>query len=248
MADLRVKMAFGQFATEAAHCNLPVGMLNEVSRSSYSFQSGGENEISTWFNTLYFRNDTLAKVDSLSSSPKPGAEAGVQSIYHEATHAWFDIMSMRADAAGVVTRGKTYYLGSLRRSGQKVDDEERAVQEAAAEYVAHRASSYFAAYSGLSYYEKLLDHRPPNGASQALSIVKRVPSEYDLQMADRRMGYQMMSLFSSDQDPLTKPISADLRAFCDRVLLERRIPDSFNLALPLKKMYDALARKFPTLR
>jgi hypothetical protein len=62
------------------------------------------------------------------------------------------------------------------------------------------------------------------------------------------MGYQMLSSFSSVQDTLTKPISTDLRAFCDRVLLELRIPDSFNLALPLKKRYDALAQKFQTLR
>ena len=71
MADLGVRMGFGQFAAEAARCNLPVGMLNEVSRSSYSFQSGRENETSTWLNILYLSSDTLAKVASLSSSPKP---------------------------------------------------------------------------------------------------------------------------------------------------------------------------------
>jgi len=176
------------------------------------------------------------------------SNAGVQSIYHEATHAWFDIKSARPDVAGLVKRGKVYYSGSLRSSGQKVDDEDRALQEAAAAYVAHRASSYFAAYASLSNYEKLLGHPPANGVTQALSMARRVPSEYDIRMADRVMGYQMMSRFSSVQDPLTKPISTDLRAFCDRVLLELRIPDSFNLALPLKRRYDALAQKFPTLR
>ena len=78
---------------------------------------------------MYLQSGTLASVASLSELRRAGAAQGVTTIYHEATHAWFDIMSARPDVAAVAGRGRKYYAGSLRRSGKVVDDEERAFQE-----------------------------------------------------------------------------------------------------------------------
>src|SRR4051812_12065656 len=160
----------------------------------------------------------------------------------------FDIMSNRGDVKEISRRSRAYYAGSLRESGLPVDDEEVAFQEAAAEYVGHRASSYWAAFASLIFFEKLLNDPPKAGVGRAVTQFKTVPSDYNAAMATRRMGYQMAGGWGAKvQDPLTKNISPELRGFCDRVLLERRVPDHFASAKELATKYNAIVRKHPQL-
>ena len=250
MSELRVRMGFGEFIAEANRAGLPVRFLNEVGRSNYNYDyATDQNETSIWFNTLSLTRETLASVTSLSRFERGAAASGILAIYHEATHAWFDIMEQRPDVIALTTHGRHYYAGSKRISGALVDDAERAFQEAAAEYVAHRASNYWSTLFKLSSFERMVAADPPVAKlGVALANVKKVPSEYNQVMAERRMGYQMTGPFGIGvQDVLTKKISPVIKSFCDRVLLENLIPDYFSAALPLRHKYDAFARKYPQL-
>ena len=72
---------------------MPVKMLSYVN-SNYRVVNagpGGQNETNVWFNQIHLSEQVHASVDVMSWDGVGGQESGLDSVYHECTHAYFDL-------------------------------------------------------------------------------------------------------------------------------------------------------------
>jgi hypothetical protein len=78
-------------------------------------------------------------------------------------------------------------------------------------------------------------------------MTKRARADYASAMADRVFGYQngpgMFSVFR-EQNDTTRMITDKMKEFCDRVLLEGKIPDQFDGKAPLVALWSKLRKTF----
>ena len=123
------------------------------------------------------------------------------------------------------------------------DDPDRVFQEAAASYVGHRVATWYSTYDQIETYRESVDKRTWDGHGEKAyydrveKVVAKIPLEYDHDMRDQVFGYQMRG---GAQVETIQAISARIKAFCDREILENKISDSLASPGFLKERHDSL--------
>lgn len=242
------KVSLSTFIHQAQQYGLPVRFLAYVNTNYNIFSFAGWEETWPTLNTMWLSEQSLNYVQLLSFEQPQDEARGIEPIYHECTHAYFDLKSEDPKVRTVLTAGQQYYRSAPLKGGGVSHDETRLVQEAAAEYVGHRVSRYWLAAERLFLLNKLAV--PKN--SKLLPGIKeradKVPSNYNRAMAERTFGYEYRGSGKRRQQVQTRRvILPDLRRFCDGALLERTIPDKFGQAARLMTQHGALNRKLAQL-
>jgi len=248
MSDRAARQGFVDFIVRAEHFGLPVGMLRDVARSDYTYRQGGPTSVSPWLDTMTFEPADLASVANMSPS-KPRKEArGVQTIYHEATHAWLDVKKDTAEVRVLRQQGLEYYKEAPLTAG-RADDPERIFEEAIASYVGHRTAAYWQALEELTIISDTLTTKPtPDAQARILAHAKTVRATYERLMGERVFGYQTPGWWSSQQIYTKRIVSSQIKTFADTRLLENRLPDQFARTGSPKAIWDRLARDhYPAL-
>jgi hypothetical protein len=236
------------FITAAESFGMPVRVLRYVDDKAKlsTVKSGNDEAYRPFFRTLSLSNDSVTSLSALS--PRPPSEAEhVQTAYHEATHAYLDVRA-KEEAAFQTTMGGWQMLfdGAPLADGSKGDDTDRLVQEAAAEYVGHRASRFWMALEAITYAGLRLE-KTKSQERKFWDSLRRIPLAYNTAMSQRSFGYQDRGPFwSSHQVQTTMAIPGPLKDFCDRVILEGRIPDHFARATFAQRYVD-LCQSVPGL-
>jgi len=219
---------YHDFIQRMASFGFPVKFLREV-ESGYRILPGISSQVLPWFNIMLLEPDEFNSLE-LMSTPQLGASTGIENIYHEATHAWVDIHSDRADVAKLVSNGVAHYKEAPVEGGQTANAP-RLFQEAVASYVGHRAASYWRAIEATKNMAFMLNiHKGhPEAVRADHALLNRVPKNYDNAMNQRVFGYQTRCNWCA-QKQTSKLISGEIKRFADTVLLESKIPDQFARA------------------
>jgi hypothetical protein len=225
------------FFASAERYGLPTGFLREVDTGfclNEAWFAG--DSVYKLFNVMNLTGDTVLDLQTLSTA-RVGGAAGVQTLYHESTHAWFQLKAKVATVAQVVRRGVEYYEGAPLEGGARADDAPRLFNEAAAGYVGHRAGHWWLCFQGLA----LLAVRDSGGPAVA-RLRSELRRRYNRAMSERVFGYQdtggVLGV-GSKQTETTRPISPDLKAFLDQTLLEGKVPDAFDAVEGFRRIIHA---------
>jgi len=223
---------------------MPVKFLKLVS-SKYTFgHTSGIANTNTWLNNIDLSDSELS---TLRAGFRPGGTMGesttIQTLYHEATHAYLDLRDDEKKFKDFIKDGDNYYKDAPLEGGKVAKDPDRIFQEAAASYVGDRAASWYSSYDFIEVLRESVDKKTWDGEGNkkvydgAEKLARKVPGEYDRSMRDRVFGYEERW---GDQVPTTKPISAAIKVFCDQEILEGKIPDGFDSSAFLKDKLQSL--------
>jgi hypothetical protein len=234
---------------------MPVRYLRSVSKASsieWNEDSSSRITQSRWqdykdTSTVHFSSsDTIGmpRKGELYALPSPKS---IDSLYHEFTHAYIvnNDMDERTykfwrDAV------KHYSLASLKKYGGRVttgglwDQTEQATLEAIAMYVGSRAGATWTVINKMNMLEKFDLHfngfKTKNIRSEQITfyeeLIKKVPLEFNKVCANNVHGYvdkeiSMGWTSKTIQNKIAKPISKELKSFCDREFLENKIHSEF---------------------
>lgn len=228
LRDLRPRTArqrYQEFIDNAERYGMPVRFLRYVERN-YGIASGGSDAVTPAINLMSLEEETLQSVEHISPMPPFGEGTGVQTIYHESTHAYFDLLSGEPAVSDVIRHGEAHYEEAPLQGGGTGDDPERIFQEAAASYVGHRVSTWWLAFEELSM---AVAGRFPDAILS--TWIDRTRNNYNNRMAERTFGYQETGGFlgfGTSQTETTRQMSQQLKDFLDNHLLEGKIPDNFD--------------------
>ncbi|NOT83617.1 MAG: hypothetical protein HOP02_02310 [Methylococcaceae bacterium] len=232
-----------RFIEIAEEYGMPVKLLRRVNKNyTIQFMLGtGTDATETFFNNLYLYADTVHGLQH--SSKVRASEVSVQTLYHEATHAFIDIVD--ADETSMFKNAVSEYKNSKLKNGKTVDDPERVAHEAAAGYVGHRASTLWMVGVKITLLTSLLDSIATKQLTkvkgeQLIEIVGSIPDFYNREMQKRVFGYQMVG--SAQVGVANQPIPQQLQAYCDGIILENKIKNSFNLMKMFGFSYEPLQR------
>jgi hypothetical protein len=250
MGGLTARSGFGIFIKAAERHDLPVGFLRYVSQSSYTYStSDSSSYVLPTFNHMVLEEGAVESGANLALPLPMGESSAVQTIYHETTHAWLDLKENDPEVSALMKHGETYYRSApLLRGAAKADDPSRLFHEAMGSYVGHRAGSYWAALEGLSIVNNLATKGiDPAKRAKIIRMARSARSEYGRAMGERVFGYQngpgWFSAFR-EQNDTTKIISDKMKDFCDRTLLETKIPEQFERKSKLVELWNQLRTKF----
>jgi hypothetical protein len=256
------------FVSHAHREGLPLQMILFV-WNNYRTKIGKSNDTSPrcsgrWWrfhtNTVYLRKGTVGDLQQASlgvhwvrrerdgkSMPMWWSDlAAVQSLYHEATHAYvhnwcrdeLDLFHYQLDKA------KAHYKGAKVRHAavtKVVDDPWTLGLEAACEYVGHRASFFWETLDSLHF---ILQHDlklgPPD-LNGIRSRAEQIRSRYDKAMSERVFGYEKREN-DSEYHTVDRPMPPFLTRMCDD-LLEYKIPNAFMAAPRLAHLYRDILRQ-----
>jgi hypothetical protein len=249
VAEIRI------FLNQAQQYSLPTAFLTRLlNEYDFDFESGqgldGVN-YGWWHHELVLYETTWKGL----TRPDFADLTSVLNLYHEGTHAYIDLV--KYDESREFVQAKWHYEGAKLKNGDIIssDDTERAVQEAAAMYVGNRASTVWTAWSRLRWMEKYvkLVSAGQMAVARAIELIQNasqstVFEEYSASMSKQVFGYVMVDdkqVAISD-----KPIYYKLSDWCDRVVLENKIPDQLiqvqGFATYFETVYKA-AQQFPEL-
>jgi hypothetical protein len=149
-------------------------------------------------------------------SPLEG-EIGI--IYHDSTYEYIYIKKNDPEVAKLIQDGIAYYKDAPMDDGSTSQDPERLFHEAAACYVEARVSNWYL------YFTMLEDtlRGPPADRASGYSYLR---GAYSYQLLKPAYGYEERP--NRIDQHTTRPISKELRAFCDHELLEDKITDDFD--------------------
>jgi len=240
------------FILNAEKCGLPVGFMRVVN-TGYTIDEGSDsdsNTANTRTNTLSIRKSDLAMVgNNLSFAPPHDKARALQPIYHEATHAWFDLKEDDGDVKTIVREGERYYENSPLEDKTVGDDPDRIFQEAAASYVGHRIAAWWVTVDLMLSYVADADADLKRGATHRARVVtklKELRRDYGTEMAKRVFGYQEVGWPAfKKQRETTRSIYPSLKDYCDRVLLESKIPDQFDQCPKATETWKVVLQTFP---
>jgi hypothetical protein len=252
-----------QFITEATKVGMPTRFLSRV-LDKYRFISSsdsGKHETSRFWEEITLDRSMWA---DLQRPGLMGKFDAVSTLYHEATHAYIDLEGYGETQE--FEEAMEYYNMAELADGNHIwnkDMRVRAVEEAAADYVGHRAKTLWRAWTRLESLADLLIKVSAgkmtvdkgrelilSGAAidEATKSKLSVPAEYNIDMQERVFGYVMVGdgTWKAPIHPdvqrkiVSKPIPDKLREHCDKVILEDKIYDDFNSMLRLRINFETL--------
>jgi hypothetical protein len=220
---------FQRFVQGVEQCGMPVGFLRTVGQNYRLLFSQTDTMVTRNRDTLWLKQDMMRVLPkTISPEPPFGEQTVILTLYHEATHAYFDIMKDTPRIKALVRKGEEYYRGAPTTvPGHEVQNPERVTQEAAGMYMEHRAASWWAAFEQLV----LLGQKAIADSAAAATFdweVQSIAARYDQAMAKTRFGYEPAGKDESTQIRVNKPIFPELKQFLDSELLEDKIPDLFH--------------------
>jgi hypothetical protein len=240
------RLALDEFLKKAESYGLPVRFIREVERSYTVVSSESETDdfVRTALNHMYLSTNTQRSIRDISPALPIGEGTAIQTVYHEATHAYFDLKSDDPTFQTISKRVSEHYQEAPLTSGDAADDPIRIGQEAAACYVGHRAAGYWSTLEMLT----MLDVKTIQENSASHQYLRNVPGDYNRHMAERTFGYQNTGwLWRRQQTSTTRPIPNFMKDFCDRALLESKIPDGFGQIPRFVEMMRTLCRNAPQI-
>jgi hypothetical protein len=209
---------------QVASVGLPVRLLQEVGRSvRISIRTTNDDHYKPWLNELVLGVNTMTDLAGMSNLDQVGGSAGIETLYHEATHAWFDLHARDLTVRRLMGLGEHHYENAPVRGGSTTSDPSRMLQEAAGMYVGHRAKTWWVAYDMLTAMRARNMLTPEQ--------VARLRAEYNRGMAERVFGYSMeggILGIGGEQKETSMPMASEVVTFLDRELLEGRIPHTFD--------------------
>ena len=247
-----VSAMYSNFIVKADRLGMPVTYLRDIQSDwSYSFsETDGIDEVGTYRNVINLNANTIAGGNALSIEKPQSSSGAVQTIYHESVHAWMDIKGGDKAVKDLIKNGETYYKSAPLEDKTSADDEERIVQEAVASYVGDRVANWFNTMQALTLY-KGNTATDPLTISKKTSNIKNIKASYLRGTAARVFGYQFRSnpgwTLAVHQVETTKPISSDMKSFCDRTILENKYEDLFARNAPLVGLWNELRQTFPDI-
>jgi hypothetical protein len=227
---------YKRFVEGVAGYGMPVNFLRTVGGNYYLLFNDSVNQVNRRLDILWLRRDNIKTLPStISPEPPFGESTVISTIYHEATHAFFDIMNDRPVVKDLVGRASGYYLGAPFKNAPnlKLEKPEIVVQEGAAMYVEQRAATWWKTFEALTL---LRQDALTNAAVMTNFHTKLIPirQDYDRELAQLSFGYEPRSISGSkgiQQLYVNKPIFPELKRYLDQVLLESKIPDQFDQVL-----------------
>jgi hypothetical protein len=233
LEDVEAANAYDRTTRALASYGMPDRWLTQTRGSTAMYSAGKETShyTNTWRSGerkgLYISDRDQAGLGWAATGHRRallegGFRKAVADVTHESTHRYLD---KALDGAGkaVLARAAKYYSGSglYSKGGRAVGGVvggERATQEAAAEYVAHRTQITLDALAEMhaAGMERKLGEKLPE-------IAKR----YNARAAERRFGYDHVGT-STNQYRLQKDIPQELKNMLDSKVLEGRLGDDFS--------------------
>jgi len=213
------------------------GLLGYTPPMEYAVSESGGNHLCFPEHVMELTPEVIRGVARMSTRTRNDlgdhSMAGIGSIaalVHEAVHVHL-LVEMR-NGNRVVTslrlRGIEYYRGASLRSGGVVENDFNKLwgvfDEAAAGYVAHRVQIFLMAMHELDRIEAEVRAGRMKYDDAIQAIADREAS-FNLQMKLRVFGYQQGD---GRIDFIARPISKEIKAYCDNVLLGGAIAESFR--------------------
>ena len=226
---------------------MPVKVLKRIV-TDYGFKVGSFEKVETdlWLNNVRIPSSQFAQYEKLYVLTDADH---IRDLYHEATHAWFDIEDMHK--TGMYRNAlATYKKGTKLEEGAVVDDPERVVEEAAGMYVGHRVQSAIYVLQQIVTESLALD-RLDTGAQNAKQVLEGIdgfrdwnphgrkekvygdiPKLYNKRMKRRVFGYQDVTVGTGcskkqeQREVADQKIPWQLAVYCDYVL-EHKLNDDF---------------------
>ncbi len=242
--NARIKNDLPQLTGKLSAMGLPVSMLETVSSSNVTFNYSQELAIANLspgdrahYNTA--TNELFVSYTDLAEQKEISDGSSIGTLFHESVHAWFDVNTDNAEVKQLSESGAKYYenaplLPPPGSSGQQVaSDHERVFQEAAATYVEFRVTEWLTTYESL---QKMLED--PAIAEGSDGDLKEVMDRYNRRVGRQDFGYE--ENWRGTQFPTTKPISEELRTYLDQVILEGKMPSTFDEDQILKGMAEKI--------
>jgi outer membrane protein OmpA-like peptidoglycan-associated protein len=243
-----------KFIGIARDYGMPVSFFQRVlDEYTFEFKPGsGDEETLTTLNKIVLYEDTVA---GLEITPEKSARSAIQTLYHEATHAYIDLMSI--DGTPMFKRAADYYKGARLDNGVTVTKPDVVANEAAAAYVGHRAQAMWGVWEDIRFINSVLDRHDAKliTGSRCLALArmrvgKGIPQKYNDEMDERQFGYQPMLAvhLRRNADPemetiqanVLKPLYPELKEYCDRVFLETDIKDRFQQMKVFSLAYEMM--------
>jgi hypothetical protein len=262
-AKQAVKQQYRQLILDAEQYGLPTRFLQYVS-DHYSIEPARQliaqihgfpiytsrgNSADIDNNELFLTSAIMDDVKSLDPRVIGPESKAIDTIYHESTHAFIDLMSERGDPKWrtIIKNGEAYYLDAPLETGGKAwrgKYAERLFHEAAAMYVGWRASRWWERYETLTYMALKID-RGETPYQQIPKILDFQRNIYNEKMAERTFGYMEHRVVQTNPPvKTTKKISDELKNFLDRELLEGKIPDDFDQVPGFQKLILGLGMEY----
>lgn len=246
-----IKRIIEQSVARLEQYSMPVGYLKKVLHE-YSFgYTRGVDHVNPLFNTFNLQPSTLDNLKAIKiggTAIVVGESSSIQTLYHEAVHAYLDLKSETPIVARLVREGSDYYHNAPLLGGEIASNGYRLFHEAIASYVGHRAATWYGTFDDIERYRELVAKRTWEGASndwfdRVEALIRKIPNEYNREMNEKKFGYEYRGWIGfRRQVSTTKDISSAIKSYCDSELLEFRIPNSFNHSHFLKQKYDSLIK------
>lgn len=233
-----------RFIQAAGNVGMPVRMLKRV-REEYTVRflpGGGTNYVEWFWNNLILYENTVKGLRRVGK--KPASSTSVLNLYHEAAHAVIDIDDI--DDTSMFDSARIEFARAKLTNGKRVSDADRVTHEAVGCYVGHRAAMAWAVWEKLAIWNDILDSVEAGTVTVAhgqnsLNVISEgagISGWYDLKMQEQVFGYQEVG--SKQIFVANYPMPSGLRAYCDGILLENKIYDTFARMSPYTVSYDAI--------
>lgn len=247
---------YRQFVLDAEQYGLPTRFLQYLLSANYNFKlthakGRSDNQVNLDSNQLVLTSIVMDNVKSLNPRAIGPESESIDTIYHESTHAFMDLVSEHGDSKWrtISKNGEVYYSRAPLKDGMKALSAERLFNEAAAMYVGWRASHWWERYESLTYMALKIDkgETPYQEIPKILDFQRTL---YNKHMAERIFGYVEQpalakgEIFGSSQIETTKKISDELKNFLDQELLEGKIPDDFDQVPGFRKLIIGLGMDY----
>jgi len=222
---MQARQMYDDFVRNAERYGLPVRFLRRVGRD-YDISFGSSSAVNTWLNSMTLEDRDLESASQMAPALPMGEGSAVRTIYEEATHAYLDLLSDEPRFSHFISAGERHYQGARTAGGTVTTDPGRVFQEAAANYVAHRAATWWSSFESLSIYTSTAASDPAAaGRLRQMNAFERLRDDYNQQMAQVVFGYSEEGGFLGIG---ARAMSGDMKDFLDHELLEDKIPDTFD--------------------